>query len=85
MRGALRGVRPERDTVLGKRQEGKKMMRNVNVADEAKAMTDGELAATIRALSDEQMRRAAIPADKPDPEITAMLQERHAEFYGVAE
>ena len=27
-------------------------------------MTDGELAATIRALSDEQQRRAAKPTDK---------------------
>ncbi len=60
-------------------------MMDFNVADAAKGMDDAELAASIAAMRAEQQRRAAIPADKPDPEITAMLQERHAEFYGVAE
>ena len=59
------------------------MKPNVNVAAEAKLMSDGELAATIRALSDEQQRRAAVPADKrPDPKISKMLRERHDNLYG---
>ena len=59
------------------------MMPNVNVADKAREMSDGELAATIAAMQGEQARRAAIPADKrPDPQIAKMLRERHDNLYG---
>ena len=58
-------------------------MMDFSIANEARKWSDAELAASIRTLTDEQARRAAIPADKrPDPKIRAMLQRRHEMLYG---
>lgn len=58
-------------------------MMDFNIADAAKDMSDGELAASIAAMSAEQQRRAAIPEDqRPDPRIAKMLRERHENLYG---
>ena len=59
------------------------MMRNVSYADEARMMSDAELAATIATYQAEQQRRAAVPEHlRPDPKISKMLRERHENLYG---
>jgi hypothetical protein len=48
-----------------------------------KSMTDDELLDILRAVGQEQARRAAIPEDdRPDPEIRRILQERRENLYG---
>ena len=39
-------------------------MLNVNYADDARRLSDGELSAVVKTYQDEQARRAAIRADK---------------------
>lgn len=59
------------------------MTMRINIANEARGMSDGELSASIRALADEQARRAAIPEHKrPNPEIVEMLKRHHEMLYG---
>ena len=53
-------------------------MMDFNIADAAKNMDDGELAASIAAMSAEQQRRAAKPTDKR-LELAQEAVRRHCE------
>ena len=64
-------------------EEGTQML-NVNYADDARQLSDGELSAVLKTYQDEQQRRAAVPEHlRPDPKISKMLQERHSALYGA--
>ena len=49
--------------LLHEQREGNQML-NVNYADDARRLSDGELSAVVKTYQDEQARRAAIRADK---------------------
>ena len=58
-------------------------MMDFNVADAAKSMDDAELAASIAAMSAEQVRRAEIPADqRPNQRAVEIAEQRQKRLYG---
>ena len=59
-------------------------MMDFNVADAAKNMDDAELAASIAAMSAEQMRRAAATTtDQPNPRAVEIAKQRQEKLYGA--
>ena len=59
------------------------MMRNVNLAEEAKLMSDGELAATIATYQAEQQRRDFKKRHgDASPRAVAIAHEYHERLYG---
>ena len=57
----------------------------MNYAEHFKAMTDAELSAVAKTMSDEQNRRSLIRIEGADPEIAAMLRKDHDAMYGKTE
>lgn len=58
------------------------MTMRFNIADEARRMDSSELAASIKALTDEQNSRR-VSVDGADPDIYKMLQDEHSRMYGA--
>ena len=78
----LQGRLPrDADTKNDERKEG--MMQNINYAEHAKQLTDGELNAVLKVYTDEQQRREfRMKYGDANERAVRIAQDRHDRLYG---
>ena len=59
-------------------------MQNINYADDARQLSDGELNAVLKVYADEQKRRELIRAEGADPHVSERLRARRERLFGLA-